>query len=37
MWLLGVGVSFGADVELGGNLKLFHISTYPYDKDLFAE
>ena len=24
------------EAELGGNLKLFHTSTYPFDNDLFA-
>ena len=36
-WLLSAGIALAADVEVGGNLKLFHISTYPYDNDLFAE
>lgn len=36
VWLL-LGVALAADVEVGGNLKLFHVSTYPYDNDLFAE
>lgn len=26
----------GVEAELGGNLKLFHTSTYPFDNDLFA-
>lgn len=35
--LLLLGAALAADVELGGNLKLFHVSTYPYDNDLFAD
>ncbi len=34
--LLLLSMALGADVEVGGNLKLFHMSTYPYDNDLFA-
>lgn len=35
-WLLLLSPALTADVEVGGNLKLFHISTYPFDNDLFA-
>ena len=34
--LLLVGVAGAADLEVGGNLKVFHLSTYPYDNDFFA-
>ncbi len=34
--LLLAGTAAAADVEVGGNLKLFHISSYPFDNDFFA-
>ncbi|HCH61781.1 MAG TPA: hypothetical protein DFR83_03175 [Deltaproteobacteria bacterium] len=34
--LLLVGVASAAELEVGGNLKVFHLSTYPYDNDFFA-
>lgn len=34
--LLLMGVAGAADLEVGGNLKVFHLSTYPYDNDFFA-
>lgn len=34
--LLGVALAGEVEAELGGNLKLFHTSAYPFDNDLFA-
>ena len=36
--LVGLGLASAAEpqLDLGGNLKLFHLSTYPFDNDLFA-
>ncbi len=34
--LLLMGVASAADLDVGGNLKLFHLSSYPFDNDFFA-
>lgn len=34
--LSGTALAGAVEADLGGNLKLFHVSTYPFDNDLFA-
>lgn len=38
LWaVVGVATAAEPELELGGNLKVFHITSVPYDNDLFAQ